>query len=67
MLSSKKKTMEWSFEEDSAEDDLEKTLEIRQVAVLLSFCLSVYVCALFHETCLPVSKVVNQCNRNLNV
>jgi len=33
MLSSKKKTMEWSFEEDSAEDDLEKTLEIRQACL----------------------------------
>ena len=35
--------MEWTFEDDSAEDDLDKTLEIRQVTVFLFVC----VCCVF--------------------
>ena len=43
-LSSKRKKMEWQLDsEDECEDDLEKTLELRQVDTCLSVCVCVCI------------------------
>ena len=43
-LSSKRKKMEWQLDsEDECEDDLEKTLELRQVDARLFVCVCVYL------------------------